>query len=94
MGDRLVDNCGDCAYVQKENGKLWCPFHDLPVRSDLVCDEFLDEYDSPQWQSLINGMEENSNPRPKVPQYTASDIVAYVCTFVIIICSVLNCLFD
>lgn len=84
MARRPITNCGDCAYVQKENGKMWCPFHDLPVNAKLVCDDFLDEYDSPQWKSLSKGMTEETNAR-KVPQYTSLDILAYVLTGVLLI---------
>lgn len=80
MAKRPITNCGNCAYVQKEDGRMWCPFHDLPVNSKLVCDDFLDEYDSPQWTSLSRGMTEGENAKKRVPQYTGLDILAYLIT--------------
>lgn len=84
MGTYSITNCGDCAYAQKENRKMWCPFHDLPVNNKLVCDDFLNEFDSPQWKSLSKGMSENTTVR-KVPQYTSLDILAYIISGVLII---------
>lgn len=85
MEKRPITNCGNCAYVQREDGRMWCPFHDQPVNSRLVCDDFLDEYDSPQWQSLSKGITEEGSARSKVPQYTGLDILAYLITGVLLI---------
>ena len=78
MAQRQITNCGDCAYVKKEGNKMWCPFHDVAVSSRLVCDDFLNEMDSPQWQSLLDGMGDQNTSAKKVPQYTALDIGSYI----------------
>ena len=75
-------NCSDCAYARKENEKMYCPFHDLPVRPNLVCDDFLHEMDSPQWKSLTDGI---TGQEKKVPQYTGMDIFTYVMTIVLLV---------
>lgn len=85
MPKRPITNCGGCAYVQKQDGRMWCPFHDLPVNSKLVCDDFIDEYDSPQWASLTKGLTEGVSPKRKVPQYTGLDILAYLITGVLLV---------
>lgn len=85
MANRPITNCGDCAYVKKEDGRMWCPFHDLPVNSKLVCDDFLDEYDSPQWQSLAKEMNAAKANDSKIPQFTSLDVLAYVCTVILLI---------
>ena len=78
MADRPITHCGDCAYVIKENGRMWCPFHDVAVNSNLVCDDFLDEYDSPQWRSLTSEMTGTVRRQRPVSQHTTKDIVAYI----------------
>lgn len=78
MADRPITHCGDCAYVIKENGRMWCPFHDVAVSSKLVCDDFLDEYDSPQWRSLTTEMTGTAKKQYSLPQHTAKDIIAYI----------------
>lgn len=78
MAKRPITNCGDCAYVKEADGKLWCPFHDLPVHRKVVCDDFLNELDSPQWNSLLDGLGADNTSRKKVPQYTAFDIGSYI----------------
>lgn len=64
---------------------MWCPFHDLPVNTKLVCDDFLDEYDSPQWQSLAEEMNSAKAYDSKIPQFTSFDIMAYVCTVILLV---------
>ena len=66
------DCCGKCAYLDKSTKKLWCPFHDEPVSSNMVCDHFLDEHESPQWASLISGMSKNEN-KETIKQFTGKD---------------------
>ena len=88
MSQGTPTNCGDCAYVRKNDGKMYCPFHDLPVRQNLVCDDFLHELDSPQWKSLTDGM---TGQEMKVPQYTWTDIFTYICTIIMIACGILLC---
>lgn len=78
MTQRQITNCGDCAYAKKDGNKMWCPFHDIAVSSKLVCDDFLNEFDSPQWNSLLEGMGDKNTFRKKVPQYTALDIGSYI----------------
>ena len=85
MANQPITNCGDCAYAQKESGKMWCPFHDVPVSSRLVCDDFLNEYDSPQWRSLTEGMTHSNSASKKAPQYTSLDILAYALSGLLII---------
>ena len=80
-------NCGNCAYVQKNGNRLWCPFHDEYVSNRLVCDDFLDSFQSPQWQSLAAGMSEDAQADP-VPQLTAKDKAALAimgCIFLVCI---------
>lgn len=93
MANGAVTNCSECAYVKKENGKLWCPFHDVPVSSRLVCDEFLDEYQSPSWQSLSAGMQDGRARRKRIPQHTRIDVVAYVVTGALMLLSLLFFIF-
>lgn len=80
MAQRQITNCGDCAYVKKDGNKMWCPFHDVAVSNKLVCDDFLNEYDSPQWQSLLEGMGDKNISPNTIPQFTISDVVAYICS--------------
>lgn len=77
MGKRPVTNCSNCAYVQNINGNMWCPFHDVQVNGNLVCDDFLDEYDSPQWKSLTDSMTDKNSGKSYV-QYTKTDLVMYI----------------
>ena len=85
MADRPITHCGDCAYVIKENGRMWCPFHDVAVSTKLVCDDFLDEYDSPQWRSLCNGMNTSKKTHVSFPQHTKKDILFYIITGVFLL---------
>lgn len=77
MAERKITNCGDCAYIRKEGNGMWCPFHDAPVNKKLVCDDFLDEFDSPQWRSL---MKEEGGNKKVFPDHTGLDIFAYLLT--------------
>ena len=82
-----LSGCGGCAYVQKEGNKMWCPFHDLPTDASKICDDFLDEYDSPQWLSLAEGINGESGSQSKVPQFTKKDITAYILSIIgILLC--------
>ncbi len=77
---RQITNCSECAYVDKSGNSFWCPFHDEAVSSKLVCDDFLDEYEAPQWVALAAGMngeqEDMSRVMPK-------DILMYVVTVIL-----------
>lgn len=77
MAERKITNCGDCAYVRKTNNRMWCPFHDAPVSNNRVCDDFLDEFDSPQWRSLMKHEKDNKS---RLRDYTGRDIFAYLLT--------------
>lgn len=76
MGKQIT-NCSECAYVDKSGATFWCPFHDAPVSNKLVCDDFLDEYDSPQWVSLATGM---NGQQEEIKQFYPKDIFMYVVT--------------
>ena len=75
--------CANCAYADKSGKTMWCPFHDEPINSNLVCDDFLDEYQSPQWLALAG------TGAPKVGRFTGKDIAAYVLSIFFILLSVL-----
>ena len=85
-------NCSTCAYVRKEGNRLWCPFHDEPVSAKLICNDFLDEYQSPQWKSLAAGMAEGGKPN-SVPQFTVKDKAALaIMACILIICVIVMCM--
>ena len=84
-----LSGCGECAYVQKEGNTMWCPFHDLPTGPNKVCDDFLDEFESPQWVSLAAGMNGEKN---NVPKCTGKDIFAYAITFLLMVSSLVLCI--
>ena len=71
MEKQQACNCGLCAYAQKENGKIWCPFHDEAVSEKLVCDDFLDEFQAPLYESLAD-----QNTRIPVT-VIIKDVIAY-----------------
>lgn len=77
MATKNPVNCSGCAYAKKSGNGIWCPFHDVAVSSKLVCDNFLDEMDSPQWNSLANSL---NNEEKKTPRFTGKDIGAYILT--------------
>ena len=81
------DCCGKCAYLDKSTKKLWCPFHDEPVSSNMVCDHFLDEHESPQWASLISRMSKNEN-KETIKQFTGKDLTAYALSLLVIFLSI------
>lgn len=68
--------CGRCAYLDKSGKTLWCPFHDLPTAANMVCDDFLDEYQAPLFAALATDNETGGSS--KVGKYTGKDITAYV----------------
>ena len=76
MGKQIT-NCSECAYVDKTGTTLWCPFHDVAVSNKLVCDDFLDEYDSPQWIALSSDIDDKQE---EIPQFYPKDILMYVTT--------------
>ncbi len=78
------ENCGNCAYAQKTERGLWCPFHDFSVTNRNVCDDFLDEYQSPHMLSLTADMTGNTVDPKLTTQYTANDIFVYVMTVLMI----------
>jgi len=84
MTTRKITNCGDCAYAEKSGGEMWCKFNDASVSTKLVCDYFLDEYASPQSKSLFSGLTDENSTRTSTPQYTSSDIIAYLLTAVLL----------
>lgn len=84
MTERKITNCSECAYVQQTERGLWCPFHDEPVSSKSVCDDFLGEYETPQWMSLTAGMAGKKLEPKYTRQFTASDIFVYVFTFILL----------
>lgn len=88
MANRQITNCGDCAYAKKTDQGMWCPFHDEPVSSKLVCDDFLNEYESPQWKSLAAGMNENASSGGTVPQFTGKDLFVFVLTGIIFVLNI------
>lgn len=91
MSNNKITNCGDCAYAQKSDGKIWCKFYDVEVNPSLVCDDFLNEFDSPQWISLSSGMTDNSQFSVKTQQYTKEDIFAYFLTAVLFASAIFVC---
>lgn len=93
MASREITNCGDCAYAQNDNGRLWCTFHDQAVSTKLACDDFMDEFDSPQWTSLISGMnaEEKGFSKPSQSSFMVNDIIAVI---LILLCIIISCIFN
>lgn len=79
MSTNEIKGCINCAYLQEENGKMWCPFHDLPVTKKNVCNWFLSKYDAPD---MVDLMESCAHGRhPEMPQYTLRDKVFYGLTW-------------
>lgn len=76
MARSNVTNCSECAYSRKDENPIWCPFHDLPVSNKLVCDDFLNEFESPQWHSLLKTESLNES----VKNFTGRDIIALIIT--------------
>lgn len=79
MSTSEIKGCINCAYLQEENGKMWCPFHDLPVTKKNVCNWFLSKYDAPD---MVDLMESCAHGRhQEMPQYTLRDKVFYGLTW-------------
>lgn len=79
MSTSEIKGCINCAYLQEENGKMWCPFHDLPVTKKNVCNWFLSKYDAPD---MVDLMESCAHGRHReMPQYTLRDRVFYGLTW-------------
>ena len=76
MEGRTVDNCSKCAYAEKSGKEMWCPFHDEPVSSKLVCDDFLDEFQAPLYASLA----EDAKKAASRPGVVIKDILCYAVT--------------
>ena len=57
MAKQHAENCSQCAYVEKVAQGMWCPFLDEAVSEKLVCDYFMDEYESPLYASLADDNE-------------------------------------
>lgn len=72
MAKQQSENCSQCAYAQNDGNGLWCPFHDEPVSKQLVCDDFLDEYQAPLYATLAD---ETSKVSLGV---IVKDIIAYI----------------
>lgn len=79
--------CNNCAYANKNRQTMWCPFHDEPIHGNLVCDDFLDEYQAPQWKSLTGDLANGNNSKSSVAQFTGKDITAYVLSIIGILLS-------
>lgn len=82
---RHITNCSECAYVDKSGNSFWCPFHDEAVSSKLVCDDFLDEYEAPQWIALASGMNEEQEDLSRA---MPKDILMYVVTAILWVLSI------
>ena len=76
--------CGNCAYADKRENIMWCPFHDEPIRSNLVCNDFLDTLESPQSKALFESL---ANGKCEFTQYTNKDIIAYILSVIAILLS-------
>ncbi len=77
--------CAECAYVQKTGDEMWCPFHDLRVASNLVCDNYLDIYASPLYTSLAE------DDKKITVGVIIKDIIGYLISLgLIIICGVVT----
>ncbi len=83
MSDKKVTNCGDCAFVQKDGNKLWCPFYDLPVSQKKVCKNFVDFFNAPNNVNLFRGTE----PTP-VAQFLTKDKIALGITAICILAGI------
>lgn len=92
MSDKKT-NCGDCAYVQKGELGLWCPFHDEPVSDSIVCNNFLNKFDSPTFSSLVDELKDEREPIESIPQFTTKDKLAIVLTGVLLITGIICALF-
>lgn len=85
MANSSNDNCGNCAYVDKSGKQYWCPFLDLPVTERNICDNYLAEFESPQWTALAQGM---NGTAKKEKQYLPKDIFMYIVTYILLLIAV------
>lgn len=84
-------NCYFCAYKQETSKGMWCPYHDAAVTRKNVCENFLHHMETPQWESLIEDI--NETPKSPVRQILPGDIFAFLligsvllgCSFVLYI---------
>lgn len=79
MSTSKVKGCINCAYLQEENGRMWCPFHDLPVTKKNVCNSFLSKYDAPDMVDIMEACAHGQGQG--MPQYTARDKFFYGLTW-------------
>lgn len=82
MSTNEVKGCINCAYLQEENGRMWCPFHDLPVTKQNVCNWFLSKFDAPDMVDLMEACAHGRHQ--EMPQYTFRDKVFYWLTWILL----------
>lgn len=65
--------CTNCAFMTDSNRKMWCRFHDCTVSARTVCDDFINEMDSPTTIGLMEDIGANGAEDPR-SRNTAWDI--------------------
>lgn len=83
MEKQSSKSCVNCAYVDKEEKNMWCPFHDLPVSNRNVCSYYLAEWDSPQWTAIAKSLASGDEDNKQSVNFTKGDKVAFVITGIV-----------
>lgn len=85
MSDSQRACCTNCAFMADSNRKMWCKFHDCAVSTRTVCDDFINEMDSPTSIGLMEDIAANGREDPR-SRNTAWDIFYGVSTIILLFC--------
>ena len=84
----MSGTCSKCEYAEMENGKVtWCRFHRQKINPNNYCDHFLDLWDSP----YFNGLLEKKYKGKKASlsgSYIVRDVLAWILIAIIILASI------
>ena len=84
MEKKSSKGCLNCAYVDKTGKSMWCPFHDLPVSNRNVCNNYLAEWDSPQWTAMAKSLAGGNEDNRQSVNFTKGDKIAFVITGILL----------